>query len=207
MRALPIRPKSYGQLRQESGPSLPGQPEQIPVVFYDTQLYTSGTTTSMSFFASVSNDKTVSNMVNAGQFPSPQYFQWFDWGVDVLQDATTQAGGETGIIDDIQKLVLVSRAYAEFTLSDKQYGKVPLSFLHASGGATGFGWGTFTAEESIQFGNNGVFDGGWSWNGAIIIPPNTGFTITLTFAAAQTLQSGNTKLRMWMRGLIDRKVL
>lgn len=204
---IPIKPNTFQQISREASPSLPGQPEQIPQVFYDTQLYTSGTTTQMQFFAVTNADRTISNMVNAGQFPHPVYFKWYYWGLDVLLDATTVAGGETGAIDDIAKLAFISRATAEFSISDKSYGRIPLSFLHTSGGPYGFGWGTFTAEESIQYAVNGPVDGGWCWNGSIIIPPNTGFTVTVNFAAAQTLAFGNVNLRMWMLGLVDRKVL
>lgn len=209
MRALPIRPKTFQQLGAESRPSVPGQPEQIAGVLYDTQLYTSGTTTRMRFFQTTNNDATITNMELAGALPSPQYFIWFDWGLDILIDASASGAGadETGAVDDIAKLVLVSRAIATFNISNKDYGRVPLSFLHASGGPVGFMAATLTAPESIQYANNGVFDGGWSWNGSILIPPNTGFRIDVEFAAAQTLNAGNVNLRMWMRGLTNRKVL
>lgn len=209
MRALPLRPRTFRQVRGESQPSLPGAPEQIPQVFYDTQLYTSGTTTQMQFFAVTNADRTISNMVNAGQFPHPVYFQWFNWGLDILIDnSTVTAANDTGAVDDIAKLLLISRATVEFTISDKSYGRIPLSFLHSSLEVKGFGYGTFAAPVSVQLGaTNGPADGGWNWNGAIIIPPNTGFTMTVNFAAAQTLQFGNTNLKMWMLGLVDRKVL
>lgn len=206
MPRVPVHPETYGKLARQSRPVLPGQPELVPWVFYDTQLYTSGTTTSLSFFQVTSTDRTISNMVNAGSLPTPQFFVWYYWGLDVLSRPTTVAGGATGQIDDISQLVLTGRGIATFNYQDKDYGPFPLSFLHASGGPVGFGWGTFTAEESIQYANNGVFDGGFCWNGAITIEPNAGFRVTLTWPAAITLAGGNTNLRVWMMGALNRKV-
>jgi hypothetical protein len=188
---------------------MPGQPESIPWVFFDTQLYTSGTTTELTFFQTTSTDRTISNMPTAGALPVPQYFRWYGWGFDVLLNASTAAGGATGAIDDIARLLLTGRGVVTFKLSDKEYGPFPLSFLHQSGGPQGFGWGTFTAEESIQYAVSGILGGnaGWDWLGNILIEPQTNFSIDVRWSAAQTLAAGNTRLRMWMQGYLARKVV
>lgn len=204
---VPVRPQTFGKLHAESRPSLPGQPEAIPWVFYDTQTYISGTTTELTFFQVTNVDRTISNMPNAGQLPDPQYFQWYYWGCDILLDASVDTGNdEAGAIDDVAKLLFTGRGIATFTLSDKVYGPFPQSFLHASGGPTGFASSTFTPPVSIQYANNGVFDGGFSWGGAITISPKEGFVHRLNWSAAQTLQAGNTDIRLWMLGLLSRKV-
>jgi hypothetical protein len=204
-----ITPKTKQQLAQIVDPQVVagGQSEATPWVLYDTQLYTSAATTTQTFFATQQNDRTLSNLLQAGALTDPQYFEIFNLGFDVLQDLSTSAGAETGVLDDIQKLMLVGRPIFTLTISDKNYGPFPLSFLHTSGGAVGMGWGTFTAEESIEYGNNSLPDGGWNWRGSVVIPPKVGFSVTVQWAAAQTLAAGNPQVRFWMAGCLHRRVL
>lgn len=186
-----------------------GTSEAIPHIFYDTQLYTSGTTTRLNFFSSQSNDPTITNMSTAGTLPDPQYFEIWNLGFDVLRGAssTVAASQEVGVINDIQNLILVGRPVFTLNLQSKLYGSYPLSALHTSGGAVGSGWGTTTAEETVQYGNNGVSDGGWNWNGSIIIPPKASFSVEVVWSAAQTLAAGNPYLRFWMAGVLHRRVV
>lgn len=202
-----VTSKTRQQLEAISNPQVTGQSEAVPWVLFDTQTYTSAATTTLDFFADQQADRTLSNMLQGGALTDPQWFEIWNLGLDILNDLTTAAGTEAGILDDIQKLILVGRPIWTLTISDKNYGPFPVSFLHTSGGALGFGWGTFTAEESIQYGNNSVPDGGWNWRGAVVIPPKVGFRVTLTWAAAQTLAGGNPPLRFWMAGALHRRIL
>lgn len=204
-----VMAKSKAQLAQIVDPQVVagGQSEAVPWVLYDTQLFTSAATTTQTFYATQQNDRTLSNLLQAGALTDPQYFEIFNLGFDVLTANTSDAGGATGRIDDIQRIMLVGRPIFTLTISDKNYGPFPLSFLHTSGGAVGMGWGTFTAEESIQYGNNSLPDGGWNWRGSVVIPPKVGFSVTVQWAAAQTLTGGNPQLRFWMAGVLHRRVL
>lgn len=195
------------RLREASEATDAQQGESVPWIIYDSQTYTSGTTTTLTFFGAAQADRTLSNMPNGGIFPAKQFFEIYNLGLDVLADATTAAGGETGAVDDINKLMLVGRPHFTFDLSQKIMGQFPLSFLHTSGGFNGIGYGTFTAEESIQAANNSFPDGGWNWYGSVIIPPQNNFNIVTTWNAAQTLAIGNTVLRLWMCGTLHRRVL
>lgn len=202
-----IQPLDASTLNVLANPQLSGMGESIPFILYDTQLYTSAVTTEQQFFRAAVNDDTLSNMQAGGTLPDPYYMQLFNFGFDILNDLTTAAGAEVGIIDDIQKLMLVSRSIWTLTISDKSYGPYPLSFLHTSGGASGMGWGSFTAEESLQYGNNSVPDGGWNWYGSVIIPPRVNFGTKVKYAAAQTLNGGNPYCRFWISGILHRRVL
>ena len=202
----PVAAKPAQLLVAQSDPNAPNQPEAVPWIFYDTQAYVDNTTLTLNFFQVTNVDRSITNMVTAGQLPHPQFFEWYYVGLDVLRAPTTAAGGVVGAIDDIQRLMLTSRPFWTFTMSDKILGPFPLSFMHASGGATGFGWGTFTAEESIQYGNNAIFDGGWCLAGAITIPPKVGFGITLNWPAVVDL-TADVNLRLWMAGTLHRRVL
>lgn len=203
-----ITSRTRAQLAEMSNPSTVGQSEVIPHILYDTQLYTSAVTTTQSFYQTQNNDRTLSNLLQAGALTDPQYFEIFNLGCDVLQDASLNAAAtEVGVIDDIQKLLLVGRPIFTLTISDKNYGPYPLSFLHTSGGAVGFGWGTNAAPINIQYANNSLPDGGWNWRGSVVIPPKVGFSVTVQWAAAQTLQAGNPQIRFWMAGALHRRIL
>lgn len=182
--------------------------EAVPDVIFDTALYTSGTTTTMNFFSVQQNDLTLSNLNGSGTLPGGNWFRPYFIGLDVLADATTSgAATEVGIVDDIQKLMLVGRPVLNFKLNGKDYWQaIPASFLHTSGGATGFGYGLAAAADAVQFGNNSLPDGGFGIGGAMIIPPTVQFSASITWTAAQTLRAGNTRLRLWLAGTRHRPI-
>lgn len=207
----PVKPKTYQQLVEQANPRLPGQSEALAWVFYDTQNYVDNVTTRLTFFQVTNVDRTITNMVTAGSLPEPQFFEWWYAGVDVLRDVTSTPEGITGSLDDIQSLILVGRPTWTFTISDKIVGPFPLSFFHASGGVTGFGWGVDNVAAGgtptqTEYANNGVFDGGFCIDGGITIPPKIGFDIVLNWNAAVDL-TADVFLRVWMAGVLHRRVL
>lgn len=202
-----IVPKTKAQLLEQSNPASATQPEVIPWVLFDTQTFTSASTTTLSFFQTVQSDKSLGNMEGGGQLPDPQFMELYRVGLDVLFRPASSAGVATGPLDDIAQLVLSGRGTWTFNISNKNYGPFPLSFLHASGGPTGFLAGTFAATTDVSYANNGVFDGSYPINGAITIPPKVGFSIVLNWPAALTLANGNTPLRVWLAGPLYRRVL
>lgn len=202
----PVIARSRQELNFLSFPVETGQNEAVPWVLFDSQTYTSAATTTLTFFGAAQANRTLSNLSQGGQLPEPQYFEIYNLGFDLLKDATTDAGAETGALDDINKLMLVGQPIFTLEIANKNYGQFPLSFLHTSGGFWGVGWGTFTAEESIQIGNNSVPDGGWNWHGGVIIPPKQNFSVVVTWNAAQTLTGGNPVMRFWMSGTLHRSV-
>lgn len=201
-----IVPRTRMQLEELANPQGKGVSEAVPWILYDTQEYTSTATTTLNFYQTQQSDRTLSNLLQGGALTEPNYFEIYNLGFDVLLDMTTVAGGETGALDDIAKLMLVGRPIFTLTIQDKNYGPFPLSFLHTSGGPHGFGWGTFSAPESVQYGNNSVPDGGWNWRGSVVIQPKVGFSVQVQWNAAQTLAAGNTFLRFWMAGCLHRAV-
>lgn len=207
MIGTPVVALDRQMLEQMANPQASQGGESIPFVLFDTQTFTSASTTELNYFVTSSTDPTITNMQGPGVLPDPWFLQIFNLGYDVIIDGTTQAGTETGALDDVAKIMMVGRPVFTLTISDKKYGQYPLSFLHTSGGAYGVGYGTFTAEESIQFATNSVPDGGWNWYGSVIIPPRVGFSVNVRWAAAQTLQGGNPPTRFWMSGILHRRVL
>jgi len=200
--------KTFKELYRQANPQEVQQGEAISDVRFDTQTYTSATTTSLTFFSAAQTDPTLSNMPIGGQFPDPQWFEIHNIGFDFLGAVATSAGNTAaGMAADIQLLMMVGRPIFTLVLSEKNYGQYPLSFLHTSGGAHGFGYGTLTAPNAVQVANNSLPDGGWNWRGSVVIPPKVGFSVRVQWSAAQTLTGGNPSLRFWMGGVLHRRVI
>lgn len=209
-----VVPKTKAHLHAISSPEDAKQPEAMPWVLFDTQTFAQGITTNLDFFTTVQQNKSLGNMEQAGTLSEPQYFEIHSIGMDVVQ--TVNDGGLTGnlgSLDDMAKLLFgdagdgsdSGRFYYE--TSNKKWGPFPLSFLHCSGGPLGFGWGTTTADTKLhQYANNGVMDGGFYVGGSIVIPPKVGFHVVLEWGGTVVL-SANKGIRVWMLGVLHRRVL
>lgn len=206
--------KTVQELAASITPMLPGQPERIPWTWYDTLTYTSGTTVVQDFFQNVNADKNLSNMVAAGQIPSPQFFDLYQASIAYLIPTTIAAAGAiatgAGAINDVRAL---SNGSALFVIADKQYWQGPQHALPCGGGpSTMLGiTGTYTAGQgqALQFANNGVPDlrNRYTFWGDICIPHNQNFLWRLTWSAPVTLAAGNSPVRVWMDGYLYRRVL
>lgn len=206
--------KTIQELSAGITPLLPGQPERIPWTWYDTQTYTSGTTTQLDFFQSVNADKTLSNMVAAGQIPSPQFFDLYQASIAYLLPASIAAAGAVataaGAFNDARNL---SNGSVIFQVANKDYWQGPQFALPCGGGPTGVATlaGTYTAGQGqlLQFANNGNADlrNRYSFWGDITIPHNQNFLWRLNWSAAITLANGNTAIRTWLDGYLYRRVL
>lgn len=200
-----------GQLAAAANPQAANQPEAMPWFLYDTQAVTSTVTTSLSFFTAVNADKTLSNMESSGQLPDPQYFIIHYVTCDILDPPIANAGhaaSALGPVNDIDVLLKTQRATFTFSMSNKQYGPFPLTLCHGTGGATGNGTATYTAEASVWYGNNGIVgSGGFPFLGSLVIPPKVGFNVTVNFAAAPTITTSPLNVRLGLAGVLYRRVL
>ena len=202
--------RTFQALEQRANPRRPNQPEAVPWILYDTQTYVDNSTTELTFFAAGQSDRSLSNLATAGSLPHPNFFELHYVMLDVIPTAatawvTTAAGGVAGILDDLGMLLVSGRGFWTLTLSDKDWGPFPVQALHGSGGPTGGGWGTFTAEESLQFANNSIPDGGFHVGGTLIIPPKVGFRMTMRWPAAVNL-TADYRLRLNLLGFMYRRV-
>ncbi|MGH8906858.1 MAG: hypothetical protein ACRD0K_10165 [Egibacteraceae bacterium] len=204
-----IRAKTYGALRRETTPSSPGQPEALPHVLFDTQAWTTAVTTNATYFAGNNTDPTMGN-VSGGQLPADQAFEVHYVGVDFLLAAINAAAPAVTVSQwaDLTQFLWTQRGILTLTISNKDYIVAePLSFFHGSGGPMGFGYSNSATTGRFEYGNNGVMDGGYCVGGAITIPGKITFSARINLAAAPTLGVSPLNVRVWMLGVLSRRVL
>mgnify|MGYP001598572053 CR=1 FL=1 len=212
MRAFKVEQLSYAQLKNMSKPQNVSEPEGLPWVLYDTQATVLATPTRLEFFSTLQTNKSLGNLDLAGQLTSGEYFMIKTIGMDILLPPLVSTAGtsEVNAMSEIYEILFgdattgADSGRFTFNMLSKSIGPFPLSFLHASGGPTGYGWGTFTAEESNTFANNGIFDGGFPF-GNLVIPPNTNFNVALEWGGATTLIAERS-LRVWLNGVKYRPI-
>lgn len=205
---FPVKAKTRQVLAMLANPELANQPEALPWVLYDTQPWTTAVTTQVDYFLTQPADRTLGNMEGPGQLPDPQFFEIWYWGVDILVNpAFVALATAVGPITDIAQFLFTNRGIWTFTVSNKNIGPFPMSFFHGSGGPTGYMSGTFAAPARMEYGNNGIFDGGYCVNGSIIIPPKIGFVVTLRTSAAPVLNQSPLNVRAWKAGVLHRRIV
>lgn len=207
------------QLNNVVTPIAPGQPEGIAWTWFDTQTYTSGTTTQLDFFQAIQADKVLGNMQAQGQFPNPMFFQLYHLMVyfDIGVSSTTQADGGvdvypiTGSVNDVRRLLNGS---ISLNIAQKDYYQSKIGMCPGGWGTNAAGVGISNAltnpEQAVaSFGTNGVPDlrnRNCFW-GLLVIPPTQNFVIRMNWSAALTLVSGNTPIVAAMDGYLFRRVL
>lgn len=210
----PIKSRSIEELQRLTTPQAvaTGQSEVVPYVLYDSQTYTSATDTQLSYFQTVQSDKSLGNMQAGGQLVADRYLEIWGISIDPLIINTQVGVGVSGAWGDLSDLMWTGRPTFNFIMDDKRIGPFPCSFFHASGGPGGYGYSeavttavlTPAVNEVAQW---GVFDGGFWVGGSVIIPPQSGFQVTLDWPAAVTLANGNPIIRVNLVGALHRNVL
>jgi len=205
---------TFQQLLAKVTPQSANQPEVVPAVMFDTQLYTSASTTLLTFFNGGQTDASLSNVPNGGNLPQPQYFEIQRIFCEILGRPTVSAAAGTipqaGSVDDIQQLIVSGRGYATFNLSSKGFPSIPLSFIGSPGGVDGgvmsvlSGTTVAAASQVKEYGHN-AGNGGFPINGQWIIPPAQSFFATVQWPAALTL-TGNLYIRLSLLGNLYRRV-
>lgn len=204
---FPIAPVSYGKLAGASRPSNAGQPQSYADILFDTRTYVDNSTATLRFFQTTQSGETVSNMQSAGQLPSGNYFSIDRIAIDVVPDAgwaTTAAGGVAGIANDLGLLFYQGQPVLTLTMNQKPYGPWPAIACGGLGSIDVYGYGTFTAEESIQFGQK--TPGGLYIGQSLVIPPLTSFHIDIDWLAAQDL-TDDYRVRVSLVGTRYREVV
>jgi hypothetical protein len=195
---VPVRAKSIEEL---TGVTSPTKTMVVRAPLYDTQTIVSGTTTSLTFFNAINADKTLSNVRgNGGVLPAGTYFEPLWLNVDFIGVNVLGAGTALGMLNDINNLVLTGRGIITITIGQTALPPIPLSYCHASGGATGTVGASLTAPAQLQFGTNGIQDSGYCLANSWTLTPNTSFSALVQFGAAVTVASTTPQLRVSFDG-------
>jgi hypothetical protein len=190
----------------------PGAKETIEWVWYDTQSYVSGTTTSLSFFTSLPSPRVVStsNMELAGQLAAPKAFFLRAirfWVKQVPRASSVEANNSAQDGAFANMANLLNTGVYSCTIGAKNYGIYPLSVLTAGAGPAGVMSAATCATDGIlvDYAQNGVPDprAVFSLTKPLFIAPQINFEVTLTWPTAVTLEGGDTNLQiMWDGDLI-----
>jgi len=206
-----IEPRTADELAAMVTPKSGTDLEALPWILYDTNttsFATAAAALDVVFFSAVNVDKTLSNLEAPGQLPVPQVLEVAGMTVDILATAQAQAALPlAGPIADIDSILKTGRAVVRFTLSNKSYGIFPLTCFHATGGAVGVLQSTTAAGSADSSANNGIFDGGWWVDGAIIIPSQQQFVFEILTTPAISLSQTPMPVRPGIWGPIHRRVL
>ena len=204
---IPVVARSLATLSEMANPQAVkgGQSEALRWTFYDTQTYVAAGSATLNYFTATNPDRTLSNMPTGGQIPAPQFFEIYYFSIDVILPPAAAAVPTQW--NDMFAMTWGGRPIFEFEISNKIYGPFPLSFFHASGGIQGFGFNSAAvAATAQQFANNGLQDGGYCVDGAVVIPPVTGFNVRLNWGAPAAVLD-DTLVRVNMDGVLHRRVL
>lgn len=191
-----------GLLNLANPPTGKGLSEAVPWVHYDTETYTSGTTTEITWFQTTKATAQLSNQEIAGAFPSPQFFEPFFTVLDIL----TPPANANALLDVWSILFGTGTAAQggptfQLIVSAKEQYRIPMSFLHGSGGPTGF-----STRTAVEYANNSIPDGGWPMSGSLCVPPTVGFRMNARYPAAVTLTADRALRLSWV-GTLHRRIL
>jgi hypothetical protein len=190
-----------------------GQIESIGWKWWDTQTYVSGTTVQLVSFFNVRATPDLSNMEVAFQLAAPKAFLIRAIRFFVKQRprvVTPQtAGAGVGALDNIAQLI--NTGVFTLTVGNKQYALEPLWVLTAGGGASGVIAAGATAVGGLgtmDYAQNGISDPRAVNTLAkpLFIGPQINFNGRMDWAAALTLNGGNTDVCILLDGDLLRPV-
>lgn len=199
-------PSQYQKYNTQYGDAI----EKIGWMWWDTASYVSTTTTQLTFFTAARANRILSNMEIVGQLASPKAFLVRAIRIQplILPFVTTAAADgntQTGSLDDLR--ALLNTSYCEITIGQKTYGQFLSWTLPAGGGVVPF-MQTGDIDVVVEYGNNGVADprAAYTLSTPLFIAPQINFRVDMYWAAALTLDGGNTNIAVILDGDLLRPV-
>lgn len=182
--------------------------EVIPAILYDTQTYTSGTTTILPFFTSSPANESISNVNPPAMLPNPEAFliKNIGWMVPNTEETAAQgaAGATASKFNDI--ILLANTGILKLFIGDKPYGPWPLYRLPiatfpkgsvAVAGATATNFVT-------QYGNT---DGPmYPLLPPLLIAPNQKFRVSVEWPAGAVTLTANASIKLVLDGQLSRAI-
>jgi len=199
-------PPQYGQYNTQ----FQGNIETIGWKWWDTQTFTSGTTTSLTQFFNVRGTTDLSNMEVAFQLAAPKAFLvrairfFVKQRPQVVTTGTPLPATQAGAFDDIAQLI--NTGVFQLTIGNKVYNLEPLWCLTAGGGA----WGVLAtgSTSSQSYAQSGISDPRAvnTLSKPLFIGPQINFTAQITWPATITTTNGNPSICILMDGDLLRPV-
>jgi hypothetical protein len=168
--------------------------EVIDAALWDSLLYTSATTTQLTFFNGTRATIDISNMRAAGQLPSPESFLIRSIRVYFKNRPESTATAAAGSVqpDSLNDIfLLVSTGVLTLNIGQKDYGIYPLSLLGCGGGPSGYMSvnNVLIAGGACSYGQNGQPDNRsvFALAKPVLLKSQINFNCTVTWPAAVTL--------------------
>lgn len=200
MQAWDIFRKAFGTTMEQS--------QIINWIWYDTQLYTSGTTTRLAFFQTLQATRNLGNMEIAGVLAHPKAFiiraiRVHFKQIPLLSTTAPAANASSDIA------LLTNNGSLALEVGNKNYGIWQPHML--PGGAGVYtelaGAGGEAIDEFVSYAANGVPDPRaiYTLSQPLMIEPQINFNVTMEWPAAQTL-TGNLNIEVMLDGELLRPV-
>lgn len=203
-------PAQYEQYNSQYG----GQLETIGWSWWDTQSFTSASTTSLVNYFNVRATPDLSNMEVAFQLAAPKAFLCRAIRFFVKQEPRSAAraasgSAQTGATDNIA--LLINTGVFQLTIGNKVYAQVPLWMLTAGAGAYGnIGLEGATADPGgfVDVAQNGIADprAVYTLPKPVFIGPQINFNGRIDWAATLTVVGGPIPLTILLDGDLLRPV-
>lgn len=187
-----------------------GNIETIGWKWWDTQTFTSGTTTSLVQFFNVRGTPDLSNMEVAFQLAAPKAFLirairvFYKIRPQVVTTGTPLPATQAGAFDDIAQLM--NTGVFSLTIGNKTYNQEPMWTLTGGAGAVGVIATGSTSSQS--YAQSGIADPRAvnTLSKPLFIGPQINFTARIDWAATLTLTNGNPAICILLDGDLLRPV-
>jgi len=198
MQAWDLFKKAYGTSLDQS--------QVINWMWYDTQTYTSGATTLLTFFNAVRATKDLGNMELAGVLAHPKAFIVRATRIHVKNVPVQDDGALPVAWSNIQ---LLQTGWCQFEVGNKNYGIWPIHALPGGSGvyAEAAAAGGEAGDEFLTYGTNGPPDcrAVYTLSQPLLIDPQINFNLTLHWTTAVTLVA-DTPIMVMLDGELMRPV-
>ena len=182
--------------------------EVIPAILYDTQTYTSGTTTILPFYTSNPANESISNVNPPAMLPNPEAFLIKTIGWMVPNTAETAAQGAAGAfaskLNDI--VLLGNTGILKIFIGDKPYGPWPLYRLPIATfvkGAIAVAGATATNFVTDYANTDGPM---YPLLPPLLIAPNQKFRASMEWPAGAVTLTANASIKLVLDGQLSRAI-
>ena len=197
-------PQEWGGYVTQSNVGL----EVIPAVLYDTQTYTSATTTILPFFTSNPANESISNVNPPAMLPNPEAFLIKTIGWMVPNTVETAAQGAAGALaskfNDI--VLLGNTGILKLFIGDKPYGPWPLFRLPMATfvkGSLAVAGATATNFISDYANTDGPM---YPLLPPLLIAPNQKFRVSVEWPAGAVTLTANASIKVILDGQLSRGI-